>query len=333
MTHKRHTGSSRPLSTGKRMTIFVLLILLVLIVLSVTNIYSQINNDKQSDFTNMIYDGEITADVNNGIPAFSMEEISRAECEVFEEYSKLDKLGRCGPAMANICRDIMPDEYDERTSLGSIYPSGWQSINFWSRCHLIGYQLAAENDNERNLITGTSRMNLSGMLPIENRIAGYISENPKNHVLLKVEPVFDGDNLVASGVHMQARSVEDQGEGISINTYIYNIQPGYIINYKNGHVEDDPDHQTSVFLEDMVAKYTGEPIGFTEAVVTGSTGTIKYIYFIDSETSEKTSVLDGAEYNGGAPSEEGTYYVKAVVSGDNYYPSAVSNTAKLIIQR
>lgn len=322
------------MNNRKRRRLGIIVILAILIVCAFCSLFiirNRLNYIKQNDLINLTYDGEIAVEVNNGLPEFTEKEIDRAEREVFEEYSKLDKLGRCGPAIANICKELMPSEYDERTSLGSIYPSGWQKINFWSRCHLIGYQLAAENDNERNLITGTSRMNLSGMLPLENKIADYIKENPDNHVLLKVEPIYDDNNLVASGVHMQARSVEDKGEGISCNTYIFNYQPGYIINYADGTVSDDPDHQTHVLLGDTDAKYTGYPIESVKAIVSGSTGSIKYIYFVDSNTSEKTSIFEGAEYDGGAPSQAGTYYVKAVVSGDNYYPSAASNTAKLVI--
>ena len=281
--------------------------------------------------SNSAYEGSIAVEQNNNQPDFTDKEIKRAEKETFEEYSRLDKLGRCGAATATICKEIMPQADDTRSSIGYIYPSGWQSINFWSRCHLIAWQLAGENDNEENLITGTSRMNLSGMLPRENLIASYIDKHPDNHVLYKVEPIFDGENLVASGVHMQARSVEDDGQGLSFNYYVFNYQPGYIINYKDGSVVDDPEHKTVITLADKTATYTGDAVHIDPASVTGSTGDVRYMYFTDSDAKKKTSIFEGAEADGYAPSEKGTYYVRAVVSGDDWYPSAASEIVKLII--
>ncbi len=157
----------------------------------------------------------------------------------YEFYSDLDYLGRCGYAMACIGTEMMPTE--ERGSIGQVKPSGWQTIKYdfvdgkylYNRCHLIGYQLTGENANERNLITGTRYLNVEGMLPFENMVADYIKETG-NHVLYRVTPVFDGDCLVARGVQMEAKSVEDNGEGICFNIYAYNNQPGVSIDYTTG---------------------------------------------------------------------------------------------------
>ncbi len=174
--------------------------------------------------------------VNNNVPYF---EESDYTTKAFEEYSELDSLGRCGVAYANICKEIMPTK--ERGSISSIKPSGWQTKKYdivdgkylYNRCHLIGYQLSGENANKKNLITGTRYMNVEGMLPFENMVADYVKET-NNHVLYRVTPIFDGDNLVASGVLIEAKSVEDDGEGIELCVYCYNIQPGIEIDYATG---------------------------------------------------------------------------------------------------
>ena len=160
--------------------------------------------------------------------------------EVFEKYSELDDLGRCGVAYANICQELMPTE--KRGDIGMVKPSGWHTVKYpdiikdrylYNRCHLIGYQLAGENANVKNLITGTRYLNVEGMLPFENDVADYVKETG-NHVLYRVTPVFDGDNLVASGVQMEAESVEDDGAGVKFNVYCYNVQPGIGIDYETG---------------------------------------------------------------------------------------------------
>ena len=159
--------------------------------------------------------------------------------EAFETYSELDALGRCGPAYANICLEIMPTE--PRGDIGQVKPSGWQTAKYdcvdgkylYNRCHLIGYQLAGENANRKNLITGTRYMNVEGMLPFENMVDDYV-ENTGNHVLYRVTPVFFFFFLVASGVQLEAFSVEDEGEGVCFNVYVYNVQPGVGIDYATG---------------------------------------------------------------------------------------------------
>lgn len=276
------------------------------------------------------YDGDIAIEIGNNSPTFTDRDLKKAKTG-FESYSELDSLGRCGVADASICVDTMPAEGEKRGNLGSVNPSGWQSGCGWCRCHLIGWQLSAENDNERNLITGTTRMNMSGMLPYENIVAKYIEENPGGHVLYRVEPVYDGNNLVACGVKMEAESVEDKGESVSFNVYIFNYQPGKIINYKDGTVENDPNHQTVITITDKNARYTGEPVAIEAATVEGSTGDVRYLYYTDTDAKIKTTEADGSESNGSAPSRRGTYYVRAVVSGDDWYPTATSNVAVLKI--
>ena len=162
--------------------------------------------------------------INDNKPNFTEEDYTT---EAFEKYSELDSLGRCGVAFANICTELMPTEDDERTSISNIEPSGWENVKYdgivdggylYNRSHLIGWQLAGENANEKNLITGTRYMNVEGMLPFENMVDDY----------------FEKDNLVASGVQMEAYSVEDNGEGVCFNVYVYNVQPGIEIDYKTG---------------------------------------------------------------------------------------------------
>lgn len=183
------------------------------------------------------YDGKAYVELNGNVPEFS--ESEKTYSESFEEYGKLDSLGRCTYAVSCIGKDLMPTE--KRGSIGSVKPSGWHISKYdfvdgkylYNRCHLIGYQLTAENANERNLITGTRYLNVEGMLPFENDVADYI-EITNNHVYYKVTPIFEGNNLVANGVQMQAYSVEDNGQGVSFNVYCYNVQPGVAIDYATG---------------------------------------------------------------------------------------------------
>ena len=183
------------------------------------------------------YTGSNYVYINNNEPEFSEEDKTTNS---FENYSELDYLKRCGVAMANIGIDLMPTK--ERKSIGSVKPSGWQTIKYdfidgkylYNRCHLIGYQLTGENANPKNLITCTRQMNTVGMLEFENKVANYIKKT-NNHVLYRVTPVFYDDNLVASGVHMEALSVEDNGKGIKFNVFVYNIQDNVEIDYKTGN--------------------------------------------------------------------------------------------------
>ena len=174
--------------------------------------------------------------LNNNEPNFTKEGMTTKS---FEKYSKLDNLGRCGVAFANVGKDIMPTE--ERGSIGQVKPSGWQTIKYdivdgkylYNRCHLIGYQLTGENANRENLVTGTRYLNIDGMLDFENDIADYVKKTG-NHVLYRVTPIFQGSELVCRGVQMEALSVEDNGKGIKFNVFAYNAQPGVEIDYSTG---------------------------------------------------------------------------------------------------
>ena len=190
-----------------------------------------LNIDEIPEYTDKIY-----VTVNNNIPYF---EESDYTTKSFENYSNLDELGRCGVAFANICKETMPPEGDKRGDISSVKPTGWEQAKYngeylYNRCHLIGYQLSDEDANELNLITGTRYFNVNGMLPFENKVAEYIEENEENHVLYRVTPIFKRDNCLASGVEIEAYSVEDKGQGICFNVYVYNVQPGITIDYKTG---------------------------------------------------------------------------------------------------
>lgn len=182
------------------------------------------------------YSGEPYTAVNNNEPYFTSDNLTT---EAFENYSELDALGRCGVAYANVCIETMPTE--KRGSISEVKPTGWHSVKYdnvdgkslYNRCHLIGYQLTAENANQQNLITGTRYLNVDGMLPFENMVADYVKETD-NHVLYRVTPIFTGDNLVADGVLMEGYSVEDEGDGICFCVYAYNVQPGITIDYATG---------------------------------------------------------------------------------------------------
>lgn len=175
-------------------------------------------------------------EVNGNVPYFTQDEMTT---DSYETYAPLDNLGRCGVAVSCIGQDLMPTE--ERGSIGQVKPSGWQTVKYdfvngkylYNRCHLIGFQLTGENANTGNLITGTRYMNVEGMLPFENMVADYIKETD-NHVLYRVTPVFQDNELVARGVLIEAKSVEDNGEGILFCVYVYNNQPGVKIDYLTG---------------------------------------------------------------------------------------------------
>ncbi|KMW24765.1 DNA/RNA non-specific endonuclease [Intestinibacter bartlettii] len=184
------------------------------------------------------YNGEEFVAINNNVPNFDDKDKTTTS---FETYSPLDNLGRCGEAYANIGRDLMPTQ--KRGDISSVKPSGWINKKYdtslvdggyiYNRCHLIGHQLAGEDANKENLITGTRYFNVDGMLPFENMIADYVKET-NNHVLYRVTPIYDGDDLVAKGVQMEAYSVEDDGEGVMFNVFVYNVQPGIEIDYATG---------------------------------------------------------------------------------------------------
>lgn len=184
------------------------------------------------------YSGTAYTVINNNTPNFSASELTT---KGYEKYSSLDSKGRCGVAIASCGTEIMPADGEERGSISSIKPSGWIQAKYsgisggylWNRCHLIGWQLSAENANRSNLITGTRYMNIEGMLTFENMVADYIKET-NNHVAYRVTPIFEDDNLVCSGVQIEAYSIEDDGEGICFNVYCYNVQPNITIDYATG---------------------------------------------------------------------------------------------------
>ena len=177
--------------------------------------------------------------LNNNEPEFPDEDFN---INSFEKYSELDSLGRCGVAYANVSKDTMPTE--ARGDISKVKPTGWHAVRYdcvdgkylYNRCHLIGYQLTAENENKQNLITGTRYLNVEGMLPFENQVAEYI-KTTNGHVLYRVTPIFKDNNLVANGVQMEAISVEDRGEQVQFNIYAYNVQPNIKINYLTGSSE------------------------------------------------------------------------------------------------
>lgn len=182
------------------------------------------------------FDGTPYVEINGNVPYFEEADFTT---ESFESYSEPDALGRCGRAFANVGIDLMPQE--ERGSIGEIKPTGWHTVKYdcvdgkylYNRCHLIGYQLTGENANEKNLITGTRYMNVEGMLPFENMVDDFV-EATNYHVLYRVTPIYEGNNLVASGVLMEGWSVEDRGRGICFCVYVYNCQPGIEIDYATG---------------------------------------------------------------------------------------------------
>ena len=185
--------------------------------------------------------GSPFVEINNNIPFFTFEE--KKVDDAFEYYADLDELLRCQLAYANVCLETMPEF--ERGSINEITPSGWDNKKYsivdggwiYNRCHLIGWQLTAEDDNECNLITGTRYLNIQGMLPFENKVAKYITDNDDMdyHVLYRVTPLFNDNDLVASGVLMEGYSIEDKGKGIQFCVYCYNVQPGITIDYKTGN--------------------------------------------------------------------------------------------------
>lgn len=233
------------------------------------------------------YSGEPYVEVNDNQPEFTEEELTTVS---YEDYSELDELGRCQTAEACIGQDLMPTE--ARGSISSVKPTGWRNKSYdtvdggyvYNRCHLIGFQLTGENANEENLITGTRYMNVEGMLPFEDEVAAYIEETD-NHVMYRVTPVFEGDDLVASGVQMQAESVEDDGVGISFNVYVYNVQPYVVIDYKTGENWEG----------DEIAEPEGKWADGTEADPSDSKSDSKINAKTDSAATSKAEAKDTKE--------------------------------------
>jgi DNA-entry nuclease len=229
----------------KKKVISILFVVICAIITVLYNNYSysnhEVNNYSKSVLEVSPYDGSSSyVIINNNEPEFLSDDLVTRS---YEFYSDLDSLGRAGVAMSSIGIDLMPTE--ERGNIGSVKPSGWHTIKYdfingkylYNRCHLIGYQLTGENANEKNLITCTRQTNTGIMLEYENKVAKYIKET-NNHVLYRVTPIYENNNLVASGIQMEAMSVEDNGAGIKFNIYIYNVQDGVDINYETGESEE-----------------------------------------------------------------------------------------------
>lgn len=217
--------------------------------------------------------------LNDNIPNFTEDDMST---ESFENYSELDSLGRCQVAYANICQELMPTE--KRGEIGMVKPSGWHTVKYpevikdnylYNRCHLIAYCLAGENANEKNLITGTRYMNVSGMLPFETMVADFVKETGY-HVLYRVTPIFEDDNLVASGVEMEAKSVEDNGEGVLFHVYCYNVQPSVSIDYATGNSWLD-EQKTNETEDDGIIWITEDAVDQDVQSIDGNTVSVAYV--------------------------------------------------------
>lgn len=252
------------------------------------------------------YSGKPYTAVNNNEPYFTSDDLTT---EAFENYSELDALGRCGAAYANVCLETMPTE--KRGSISEVKPTGWHSVKYdnvdgkslYNRCHLIGYQLTAENANKQNLITGTRYLNVDGMLPFENMVADYVKETD-NHVLYRVTPIFTGDNLVADGILMEGYSVEDEGDGICFCVYAYNIHPGITIDYATGDSwlsSESGNSDSSSSGNSAVSQSAADKSGTQQAAV-------------QTESVKETSV----------PVSTGTEYILNTNTKKFHYPSCSS---------
>ena len=247
------------------------------------------------------YSGDAYIEINSNVPFFADDELT---AESFESYSELDSLGRCGVCVASVGRDIMPTE--ERGEIGSVKPTGWHTVKYsgiidgnylYNRCHLIGYQLAGENANDKNLITGTRYLNVEGMLPFEDMVAEFVKETGY-HVMYRVTPFFDGNNLVAKGVLIEAESVEDGGQGISFNVFCYNVQPGIMIDYATGDSAEDGSIPAE---EEMISADSGayavnsnngkiHIVGACPATGNGDSAMKRPVYFDTYEEAEAFSI-------------------------------------------
>ena len=232
---KKRGAKNEKITTSKGTYFWLLLGIIAIICLYVAKEYQYSTQKIGLDIGQ--YSGEPYVVVNNNTPFFEEKDF---QVSAFETYSELDKWGRCGVAYACVSKELMPTE--ERGEIGMIKPAGWHTVKYpgiiedlylYNRCHLIAWCLTGENANEKNLITGTRYMNIYGMLPFEEMVANYI-DRTSNHVLYRTTPMYEGRNLIARGVLIEAASVEDRGEGISFCVYCYNVQPGIEINYSTG---------------------------------------------------------------------------------------------------
>lgn len=221
------------------------------------------------------YDGKAYVAVNDNVPFFTEEELSSAS---YETYGELDPLGRCTVCVASVGQNLMPAE--ERGNIGAVKPTGWHTVKYdfvdgkylYNRCHLIGYQLTGENANEKNLITGTRYLNIEGMLPFENMVADYVKETDQ-HVMYRVTPVFEGDNLLAAGVLMEGKSVEDNGEGVLFCVFAYNMQPGVSIDYATGESSADGTIVNDTSAQEETKQFTSTSVQQEETQQSAETQT------------------------------------------------------------
>ena len=271
------------------------------------------------------YSGIAYVEINNNIPFFTDEDKKRTDA--FETYSELDSLGRCGVAYANICKELQPT--DKRGEIGSVKPSGWHTVKYndiidgnylYNRCHLIGFQLAGENANEKNLITGTRYLNVVGQLPFENMVDDYV-DSSNNHVLYRVTPIFERENLVASGVLMEAWSVEDNGK-LHFCVYCYNIQPGIEINYATG----DSWENSNVIATDNNDVFFSEETKETENNIIENTVTENNVTYILNTSSKKIHLENCSTISKMSESnKEETSETKEELVNKGYEPCKVCN--------
>ena len=245
MKEKANNSSTNKNTNMKQILFLILFVIIIFIGIYATNNYNENTISVKQAVSYTLdtipeYSSESYVTINNNLPNFDDKYFTT---ESFENYSDLDKYGRCGVAFANLNKDgTMPKENENRKSLDKVIPSGWKDIGYpeinlnklYNKCHLIAYSLSAENANDKNIITGTRYFNVSGMTPFENRVRNYLNSNTDKHVLYRVTPIYKGNNLVASGITIEAESVEDRGKSICFYVYVYNVQPGVIIDYATG---------------------------------------------------------------------------------------------------
>lgn len=262
------------------------------------------------------YSGSPYVVIGDNIPEFGIEVDIGVS---FEYYSELDSLGRCGPAFANIGQDLMPVE--PRGEIGSVRPSGWHTIKYdciadrylYNRCHLIAFQLTGENANEKNLITGTRYMNVEGMLPFEEEVGNYIRETG-NHVLYRVTPLFEGNNLVATGVRMEAWSLEDEGSGVCFDVFIYNYQPDIVIDYATGN-----SHEAITATPTPTPAVTATPMSTPVVTATPTSTPVVTATPTPAITENPTPVITGTPSAGGSPN-----YIANTNTGKFHLPGCSS---------
>ncbi len=253
------------------------------------------------------FSGEPYIEINGNIPFFN--EDDKNNTDAFETYSDLDSFGRCGVAYANVCKELLPTE--ERGEIGDVRPSGWHTVKYndlidgnylYNRCHLIAYRLAGENSNEKNLITGTRYLNIVGMLSFESMVGEYV-EHSDNHVLYRVTPIFEGNNLVASGVEMEGWSVEDGGKSICFNVYCYNVQPLIDIDYATGEsCESDLSNTVIDLSANTDNEITTDTTETNREITENNNNDIQADYIVNTNTGKIhlptcSSVYDMAERN------------------------------------